>query len=1208
MISAAQPNKIDAYSRFDGGISDYDKDADRNEYAFGRSVNYRDNPRKITLLPKTAKESGSVVTGLIKDGDIIDGALYTYDDNGSIYKRTTAASWSLLRTVSNSHGNGMKYYTEDDFLYYTSDKVIGRYGQIINGTPTFVDDFLGAEGGVPLNTHWLDLEASSSQYTSRADTASLSITSDIAMEMTIKPESLPAVGSSMVLMSKWNENGNIRSYKFEILAISGYFGDGSDGALTISANTTEAPIDSACTGTINTTSLSATNASFATGQQILIHQTRGTGAGTWMRNKIAGYTAGTITLDIPLNATYSSGAQVRVLRQYTNVTVDSGDTWTAKAWDGSVGGILAFLANGTVTVAGTITATGKGFRGGAATPAPNYTYQGEGTSGAGTQSGSANGNGGGGGGARCGGGSGGHGTAGQNGEIGNAGSYPGLAGNTAGNADLTTLVFGGGGGGGGSTSTSSVETRGGAGGAGGGIVFAIGTTVTVSGAITSAGQNGNNAVGSDGAGGGAGAGGAIFVKAQTATLGSALLTAAGGAVGGTPDGGANDGGAPGGDGRIHLDYYTSYTGTTSPTLNVTQDNTLVTNTTYQLRIGISSTGTNEEFLTKNATLAAGTTAHVGVSWDASDAQAEFFVDGVSIGSSTGTLTAINNNAAVFSIGCDFNSAGTARNFFDGKIDEARLWNTERTEAQMYANKETEIPVNSAGLAAYFQFDNAYTDSTANANDLTATNSPVFATDVPFASPTTRQDLDQELNTSGNTYTTPTAISEGATHRQTFVPQKDPQKSIEVLVAAVGTGNWTVTVHDSVNRVVTSKAITNANMHTGDMEFVFDSVWRPIRGASYHFHVTSTVNDGTVTTTTVSDLETVDFHTYYQFLVEDVDYHPIEQYLNFLVIANGRYIAKYGADSGYDPHRLVLPADWKVRCFVIWRGLLIIGCWKGDNIYDTDQGMLFVWDGYSPTYLDAIPIPEGGVNAMLSTRGILYIWAGYHGDMLAYRGGDYAEFVKRAPKMTGDAYIETYPKAVTMWDALLRWGLAGNSDSSDVERGVYTYGRRKASNPESLSYDYPISTGSRATTNVKIGYMIPIAKKLLIAWKDNTAYGVDVVDPAGDCFATGTIEKDIKDYGAVYKEKQALLVRADFDTLASGQQIRVKWRKNRDDNWTTGDWVTSSSTDPTVARLPINYGNNKEMEFAADIETSSGVSPSLYELTLESNLKKSERIV
>lgn len=1211
-MTTIQNPKVDNQSRWDGGIADYEKDAALNEAAFLRSIDYRTNPREVTLLPKTSKESGSVLVDLPKDGDKVGTDVYYYGDAGNIYKRTTAGSHALVRTVASSHGNGMKYYAEDDFLYYTSDKLIGRYGQI-SGTPAFADDFLGSEGGVPLNTHWIDFESGSSQYASRADTASLSITGDLAMEMTIKPESLPSVGNSMVLMSKWDVNANKRSYKFEIYAVSGYFGDGSDGALTISADTTEAPIDSACTGTSGATTLSATNASFASGQIILIHQTQGTGAGTWQRNKISGYTAGTITLETALNATYSSGAQVRVMKQYTNVTIDSGFTYTAKAWNGTVGGILAFIANGTFSGAGNITATGKGFRGGAIGAGdPSTGTQGESGTGLGTTSQSANGAGGGGGNKTFGeispggGGGGGNGTAGANGTD-SSGSHYGIGGSTAGTADLTTFALGGGGGGG-AAKDSGTPT---AGANGGGGLFVNCVTFSFTGNTTANGNSASNASGSEHSAGGGGAGGSILINAQVATLGASLVSATGGSGGvGAGTGGS---GGNGGVGRIHLNYLTSYTGTTSPTLDVTQDNTLVTTTTYQLRLGLSSNGTAEEFLTKNTSLAAAQTNHVGVSWDASASTATFFVDGVSIGTATGAVTSLNDNASVFAIAADFNT--TARNFYDGKMDEARLWNTERTAAQMFANKSVQIAVNSAGLAAYYKLNNSVDDETSNANHLTASGSPTYATDVPFASPTSRLDLDQSLDTSGNTYTLATSISETATHRQTFVPAKDPQKSIEVLVAAIGTGNWTLTVHDSLNRTITSVTKTNAQMSTGDVEFIFSSVWRPIIGASYHFHLTSTVADGTVTTTSASDLETVDFHTYYQFLVTDTDYHPIEHFLNFLVIGNERYVATYSASAGYTPHKITLPPGWRIRCYAIWRGYLAIGCWKGTNIYDTDQGMIFLWDGYSTTYQEAIPIPEGAVNAMLSTKGELHVWAGYHGDKFVYNGGDSVDEtqIKRVPKMTGSKYIETFPKAVTMWDALVRWGVAGNSNSSDVERGVYTHGRRKATSPKSLSYDFPISTGSRATTNVQIGFLFPIDRKLLIGWKDNTAYGVDVVDPTGVPFATGTIERGVADYGGVYKLKKALTIRADIKSgLASGESVKLKYKLDRATNWTEGASSAglgyAATAGDTQVRLPVNLGNHKEVQIAADIGSNGSTAPTLTELTLEEDMMPTDKMI
>lgn len=354
------------------------------------------------------------------------------------------------------------------------------------------------------------------------------------------------------------------------------FGTGSDGALTISADTTDAPIDSACTGTSGSTSLSATNASFAAGQRVLIHQTYGTGAGNYEIRTIASYTAGTITLTQPLTNTYVTGAQVLVQKQYSTVTIDSTKTLTAKAWNGTVGGIITFAASTSFTGTGTITAAGKGFRAGAGTSS-GWGYTGEGTGGASTQSNSANGNGGGGGGGSAqgggGGGGGGNATAGGTGGNGSSGGGTGgVAGASSGSASLSTLTFGGGGAGGGRGDYDNVDGK--DGGAGGGIIFIYAKNFTVTGSITASGSAGTAGSFSGGAGGG-GAGGSIKIYAQTATFGSSLIVAGSGA-GGAAGSGSRAGGAGGNGsvGRIHLSYSTSYTGTTSPTADTEQDSTL----------------------------------------------------------------------------------------------------------------------------------------------------------------------------------------------------------------------------------------------------------------------------------------------------------------------------------------------------------------------------------------------------------------------------------------------------------------------------------------------------------------------------------------------------------------------------------------------------------------------------------------------------------
>lgn len=368
------------------------------------------------------------------------------------------------------------------------------------------------------------------------------------------------------------------------------FGDGLDGDSVISSNATEAPIDASCSGSIGSYSLTATNASFAPGQCILIVKSRGsttTNVGEHELNKIVAYSAGTITLKYPLQNAYNDSgndqSQVRVMPEYNNFTINTGVTYTTKGWTGDVGGVFAILAKGTVTITGTLSALGStgesysvanggGYRGGAYTSTaygtPATSYQGEGELAAGGSTTAANGMSGGGG--YCdgqsgdSGGGGGYATGGSTGSTKDGGTA-GTGGGTGGIANLTTLLFGGSGGGG------IIDGGGPAsyGGNGGGIILIIAKNIVITGAININGGGSN--LGGYATGGG-GAGGSCLLKCHTATLGTNLITATGG-VPATPGGGWPKGGN-GGVGRIHLDYKLSYTGTTNPAIDVTQDLTL----------------------------------------------------------------------------------------------------------------------------------------------------------------------------------------------------------------------------------------------------------------------------------------------------------------------------------------------------------------------------------------------------------------------------------------------------------------------------------------------------------------------------------------------------------------------------------------------------------------------------------------------------------
>lgn len=818
----------------------------------------------------------------------------------------------------------------------------------------------------------------------------------------------------------------------------------------------------------------------------------------------------------------------------------------------------------------------------------NQGFSGEGTTGASVAQSTANGNGGGGGrdndttGAGSGGGGG-------NGAVGDTGTVyltgtGGTGGTTSGSSDLTTMTFGGGGGGSGRRAGGSA----GSGGSGGGIIFIAAATLTVTGSITANGGIGGY-TGNIGESGGSGAGGSILIKAVNATLGTGLVTASGGNNGTTNE---TDGAA----GRVHIDYSGTLSGTTTPTITTSSDSSLSSSPTYQLKLYISSTGSNSETYSKDISITTDVWKHIAVTWKASTSTATFYVDGTSIGTATGALTAIFDSTALFGLGASFNSGGTAEKFFDGLVDDVRYWSVVRTMAELSGYRTSVLVGTESNLKAYYKLDNAATDATAAANNLTLVNSPVYSTVVAFPAATTRNDIDQTDASTGNTYALTTAINEGVTHRQSFVPAKDPQKSIQVNVSAKGTSaDWTLTVHDPQNRVVATKTVTNASLNTGNYEFVFDTVWTPVIGITYHFHLTATNTTGTpaVVSGTSADLETGQFTSYYQFLVTDTSYHPIDQITNLLVVGNGRYVATWNGVT-YDPHRLVLPAGWKVRCFAPWREYIAIGCWKGSSISEYDEGIIFFWDGVSDTYNSYINVPQGAINAMLGSQGTLYIIAGYNGNLLQFSGGDRADKIKSLPRLENDKELEIYPGALTMWRTLLRIG-AGSTDSSTFEQGIYTWGALNRNYPDSLSYDYRISTDNSQASNIKVGLVLPVGKKLLVGWKDNVSYGLDSINPASTTFGDGSIEFLIRDEGEVSKEKKLDLIRADFEPRSTSDSIALLYKLDRSSTWTTAD--SDFSSDDMELRANLSRTRNKEYQVRLNVSTTGTTSPAILGVTI-----------
>ena len=104
--------------------------------------------------------------------------------------------------------------------------------------------------------------------------------------------------------------------------------------------------------------------------------------------------------------------------------------------------------------------------------------------------------------------------------------------------------------------------------------------------------------------------------------------------------------------------------------------------------------------------------------------------------------------------------------------------------------------------------------------------------------------------------------------------------------------------------------------------------------------------------------------------------------------------------------------------------------------------------------------------------------------------------------------------------------------------------------------------------------------------------MDKIDPNSDPFGTGTWQSLIHDNGRPNREKKAIELIIDFDTLPTGATITPKYKINRAANWTSG---TAATAGDTQVKLNINK-QYKEIQVAIDFVATTAT-PTVYGITL-----------
>jgi hypothetical protein len=96
--------------------------------------------------------------------------------------------------------------------------------------------------------------------------------------------------------------------------------------------------------------------------------------------------------------------------------------------------------------------------------------------------------------------------------------------------------------------------------------------------------------------------------------------------------------------------------------------------------------------------------HVAATYDGTTVK--IYIDGALVASTTKTLNTISSE---FSIG--YRGVGNPSEYFNGDIDEVRIWNIVRTQSEISANQSAEISSSTSGLISYYKFNQGTANGT-----------------------------------------------------------------------------------------------------------------------------------------------------------------------------------------------------------------------------------------------------------------------------------------------------------------------------------------------------------------------------------------------------------------------------------------------------------------------------------------------------------------
>jgi len=444
------------------------------------------------------------------------------------------------------------------------------------------------------------------------------------------------------------------------------------------------------------------------------------------------------------------------------------------------------------------------------------------------------------------------------------------------------------------------------------------------------------------------------------------------------------------------------------------------------------------------------------------------------------------------------------------------------------------------------------------------------------------------NTLSNNYILPNSIIETSINLSSFIPDIEPFYSIAVYITTKGTGNMTLTLHDSFNNTLASSTITNANLKTGWNNFVFSTPGgvRAVTSAyqtgfagqgQYHFHLSSSVlSDSTAVGTYASnDMSGVNMILFAYRMVQTTNgWHPMTTFTGKLCIGNGNYLSTYDFSNdnnpdnavsgthgyGWDRHAIPLDFGYEVCGLTVNNQYLVIAAEKrsSNNSTNFQDGYLYFWDGSNSLPNFKIEIPMGAPYSLTTLNNVTYFVCG--GSLFAWGGGQQVIKVRYLAYQNTD-YLNTYDKTIVnpnMMDVrynLLMIGYPSTTTNYNINYGIYSWGSVELTYPNSFGYSYASSLApslgyvNSSSLNMQLGMIKNFVDAMYMSWQYTdsnsiTHYGLDIVNNSSTPAPSFSWTSLIWDGGVRYKRKKGLRLKINFLPLPTGCTLQIWYSIDR----------------------------------------------------------------